>query len=121
MYNLCEIFELHCERINLTNGVHACMYAQDAQGAKIEIALTSRLFVRPTNDIIYCTFDNQFNRAVFSEYAPLQRSDHCQHSTHTNFGHFSLCGKRAYALFLPRVGSRHFFPFERRRRRSEVT
>ena len=61
------------------------------------------------------------NRAVFSEYAPLQRSDRCQHNTHTNVSHFSLCGKRACALFLPRVGSRHFFPLERRRRRSEIT
>ena len=84
------------------------------------LQLTPRLFVRPTNDTIYFTgSDNQFNLAVFSEYAPLQRSERCQHSTHTNSRPFFTLRKRACALFLPRGGSRHFSRW-RGRRRSEV-
>ena len=45
------------------------------------LQLTPLLFVRPANDTIYFTGnDNQFNLAVFSEYAPLQRFERCQHS-----------------------------------------
>ena len=81
------------------------------------LQLTPRLFVHPANDTIYFTGnDNQFNLAVFSEYAPLQRSERCQHSTHTNSWPFFTLRKRTCALFLPRGGSRRW----RGRRRSEV-
>ena len=71
------------------------------------LQLTPRLFVRPANDTIYFTGnDNQFDLAVFS---PLQRSERCQHSTHTNSRPFFTLRKRACALFLPRGGSRSEF------------
>ena len=83
------------------------------------LQLTPRLFVCPTNDAIYCTGkDNQFNLAILSEYAPLQRSERCQHSTHTNSRPFLHCGKRTCALFWPCGGSRLFSCW--RGRRSEV-
>ena len=64
------------------------------------LQLTPQLFVCPTNDAIYCTGeDNQFNLAILSQYAPLQKSERCQHSTHTNSRPFLLCGKHACALF----------------------
>ena len=62
------------------------------------LQLTSRLFLRPTNDT--CTGnDNQFIEPFFLNMLLLQRSDH---STHTNSWPFLLCGKRTCALFLPR-------------------
>ena len=48
----------------------------------------------------------------FSEYAPLQRYERCQHSTSRPF---LLCGKRACALFPPRGGSRLFSRWRGRR------
>ena len=78
------------------------------------LQLTPRLFVRPTNDkltIYFTGSDNQFNLAVFSEYAPLQRSERCPHSSRHFYSaesahaHYriiheieTLCGGRLFVL-----------------------
>ena len=72
------------------------------------LQLTPRLFVRPTNDTIHCTGnDNQFNLAVFSEYAPLQRSEHCPICMQT-VGHFHFA-ENAHAHYFYHVVEVAFF------------
>ena len=59
--------------------------------------------------------DNQFNLAVCSEYVPLQGSERCQHSTHTNSRPFFTLRKTRMRIISTTRWKSPFFSLERKK------